>query len=158
VSNFPVPASPCNKRDEQCIESPREALIILVEHTVSQLLQIRRRGRRTAIDDDALRHAEGRVCRHLHGAQMTRRETERAKLCGTVPWRIVACLLQVRESHQNTMSVHVAPLRSCAGFLCVRTERTEDTLTPKPTRKGNGIRERERRRNKVGDAHRRGTT
>lgn len=44
---------------------------------------------RNAIDDDALRHAKSRVCRHLHGSQMTRWEAERAKFCGTVSRRII---------------------------------------------------------------------
>jgi hypothetical protein len=46
--------------------------------------------RRTVIYDDALRHAYRRVCRHLYGTQMTRREAERAQLSGAVARRIVA--------------------------------------------------------------------
>ncbi len=45
---------------------------------------------RTAMDDDALRHAtERHICGHLHGTQMTRREAERARFCGTVSRRVV---------------------------------------------------------------------
>jgi len=46
---------------------------------------------RYAIDDDALRHAERHVGRHLHGAKMTRRETQRTQFGRAISWRVVTC-------------------------------------------------------------------
>ena len=116
---------------------------------MSQLLRIecvskrRRGGRRTTIDDDALRHAERRVCCHLDGTQMTRWETEHAKFGGTVSWRVVACSSSSSlPSIHNTRHTQPRPpgfcllARMCTQYHVVRTE---DTLI-KPARERNGIR------------------
>ncbi len=54
-------------------------------------LKVGRKEGRTAIDDDALRHDECRVGRHLHGAKMTRRDTQRTQLGRAISWRVVTC-------------------------------------------------------------------
>ncbi len=50
------------------------------------------RGERTTlIDDDALRHAKGRIWGHLLVTQMAHWEAERAMFCSTDLQRVVAC-------------------------------------------------------------------
>jgi hypothetical protein len=55
-------------------------------------------GVQTAIYNDALRHAERRVRRHLHGTKMPRRETERAQLGRTISRRVVTCPQKKNET------------------------------------------------------------
>ena len=98
-------------------------------------LKAGRKEGRTAIDDDALRHAERRVGRHLHGAKMTRRETQRTQFGRAISWRVVTC-----PHMGNIPSKNISPQKTWVFFLFLLffcfARRTEDTLTDhkKPTR------------------------
>jgi hypothetical protein len=72
------------------------------EHSEPDRSHIRGVRGQTTIHNDALRHAERRVRRHLHGTEMTRRETERAQLGRTISRRVVTC------SQRNESSTHKA--------------------------------------------------
>ena len=73
------------------------------------------------IDDDALRHAERSVRRHLYGTEMSRRETERTQLGRTISWGVVAYRSENRPSTPSPSSD-------------LEGNRTEDTLTDKRTK------------------------
>ena len=108
-------------RNEQRMESPRAELTMIAPsgvHTVSRSLREKKNmgNRRTAIYNDALCHAKSRVCRHLHGSQMTRREAEGTKFCGAVSRRIITC---------SFIILYEGPQ---AALFLIAYIRTEDTL------------------------------
>src|SRR6266851_7845859 len=73
-------------------------------------LKAGRKEGRTAIDDDALRHDECRVGRHLHGAKMTRRDTQRTQLGRAISWRVVTCPHMGNKPSKN-IAHHASPPR-----------------------------------------------
>jgi hypothetical protein len=92
-------------------------------------LKAGRKEGRTAIDDDALRHAERHVGRHLHGAKMTRRETQRTQFGRAISWRVVTC-----PHMGNIPSKNISPQKTWVFFFVFVVffcfaRRTEDTLT-----------------------------